>query len=414
MTMSNIATTDLTAYRKEFPVLERSMRGKPLIYFDNGATSLKPRRVVDEELRYYQELSANIHRGLYELSEQATVGYDRAREAVKELLNVDEDGEVIFTRGTTESINTVAYSWGRTFLGEGDEIVTSELEHHSNLVPWQEVAKATGATLRFIPLTPNGEITPEAATETIGSRTKFVAISGMSNVTGFRPPIKVIIEAAHAVGAKVLVDGAQFVSHTPVDVQELGCDFLAFSAHKMCGPTGVGVLYARKSLLEEMPPFLYGGDMIDRVYKEHSSYARLPEKFEAGTPNIAGVMAFGKAVAFLQEVGLQRIEAHEHALIEYADRRAAEVPYLTTYGKGSHAKRGGIFSFNLQGVHAHDVGSLLDQQGIAVRTGFHCAQPFMDFFGVPGTVRASFYLYNTTAEIDRFFDALERVQEIFG
>ncbi|MFP4406990.1 MAG: aminotransferase class V-fold PLP-dependent enzyme, partial [Spirochaetaceae bacterium] len=325
--MSNTTTTELTAFRKEFPVLERSMRGKPLIYFDNGATSLKPSRVMQEELRYYQELSANIHRGLYELSELATVAYDRAREAVKELLNVDEDGEVIFTRGATEAINTVAYSWGRTFLGEGDEIVTSELEHHSNLVPWQEVAKATGATLRFIPLTEKGEIEVVAARETIGEKTKLVAITGMSNVTGFKPPLREIIDAAHAVGAKVLVDGAQFVSHSPVDVGELGCDFLAFSAHKMCGPTGVGVLYARKSLLEEMPPFLFGGDMIDRVYKDHSTYARLPEKFEAGTPNIAGVMAFGKAVEFLREVGLERIEAHEEALVEYADRRAAEVPY---------------------------------------------------------------------------------------
>ena len=323
--MSNTTTFELTAFRKEFPVLERSMRGKPLIYFDNGATSLKPSRVMQEELRYYEQLSANIHRGLYELSEQATVGYDRTREAVKELLNVDEDGEVIFTRGTTEGINTVAYSWGRTFLQEGDEIVTSELEHHSNLVPWQETAKATGATLRFIPLTEDGEIEAAAARETITEKTKLVAITGMSNVTGFKPPLREIIDAAHAVGAKVLVDGAQFVSHSPVDVQELGCDFLTFSAHKMCGPTGVGVLYARKSLLEEMPPFLYGGDMIDRVYKDHSTYARLPEKFEAGTPNIAGVMAFGKAIEFLREVGLDRIEAHEEALIEYADRRAAEV-----------------------------------------------------------------------------------------
>lgn len=390
------------------------MRGKPLIYFDNGATSLKPKRVIEEELRYYQELSANIHRGLYELSEQSTVGYDRAREAVKRLLNVDKDGEVIFTRGTTESINTVAYSYGRVFLGKGDEIVTSELEHHSNLVPWQEVAKVTGAKLKFIPLTSDGTITPEAAKETITERTKFVAISGMSNVTGFKPPLDVIIEAAHAVGALVLVDGAQYVSHSPVDVNELDCDFLAFSAHKMCGPTGVGVLYARKSLLEKMPPFLYGGDMIDRVYKEESTYARLPEKFEAGTPNISGVMAFGEAVEFLLDVGLHAIEAHEELLIDYADRRAAEIPYITTYGKPDGGTRGGMFSFNMDEVHAHDVGSLLDQQGIAVRTGFHCAQPLMDFFGVAGTVRASFYLYNTTAEIDRFFDALERIHEIFG
>lgn len=412
--MNKTIDTELLSYRKEFPVLERSMRGKPLIYFDNGATSLKPQRVINEEMRYYQELSANIHRGLYELSEQATVGYDRAREALKSLLNVNEDGEIIFTRGTTESVNLVAYSWGRNFLKAGDEIVTSELEHHSNLVPWQETAKATGATLKFIPLTPNGEITEDAVLSTISEKTKFVAISGMSNVTGFRPPLETIIRAAHAVGAKVLVDGAQFASHTKVDVQNLDCDFLAFSAHKMCGPTGVGVLYAKKSDLEAMPPFLFGGDMIDRVYKEHSTYARLPEKFEAGTPNIAGVMAFGTAVEFLKEVGLDRIEEHEQSLIAYADERAETVPYITTYGKGSHDQRGGIFSFNMEGVHAHDVGSLLDQQGIAVRTGFHCAQPLMDFFGIPGTVRASFYLYNTTAEIDRFFDALERIHQIFG
>lgn len=408
-------TTDITQVRSQFPVLSRTMRGHDLVYFDNGATSLKPECVVDAITEYYREYSANIHRGVYEMSGYATTQYDIARERLRSLINADPAvGEVIFTRGATESVNMVAGGWGRRHLQPGDEIVLTPLEHHSNMVPWQEVAKATGATVRYIPLTPGGSITPEAVAATIGPATRIVAVTAMSNVTGYMPPVDLITAAAHQVGAVVLLDGAQYASHHPVDVGALDCDALVFSGHKMCGPTGVGVLYAKRSLLEEMDPFLFGGDMIEQVSLEGSSWARIPEKFEAGTPNIAGAIGMGRAAEFLMETGLAGIAAHERDLYRYMSERMAELDYIEQYGDAPADERGGIFSFAMTGVHPHDVGSLLDQQGIAVRTGFHCAQPLMDHFGVTGTVRASFYLYNTRDEIDRFVTALERIHSILA
>ena len=413
--MTEVQTKALAGIREQFPVLEREMRGKPLIYLDNGATSLKPKRVIDAELGYYRTNSTNIHRGVYELSDAATEQYDSARAAVAGFVNAANPQEIIFTRGTTESINLVGYSWGRTFLEAGDEIVTTELEHHSNLVVWQEVANATGAALRFLPLRDDSSGLADGAVEaTIGEKTKLVAITGMSNVTGYMPPLADIIARAHAVGAVVLVDGAQLVAHHPVDVQALDIDFLAWSGHKMCGPSGIGALYAKESLLERMPPFHYGGDMIERVWADRATYAPLPEKFEAGTPNIAGAIGMGEAVRFLESVGLEQVADHEHDLIAYTLELAERHSDLIVYGGTGSASRGGIFSFNLGDVHSHDVGMILDSAGIAVRAGFHCAQPLMRRFGIPGTVRASYYLYNTREEIDALFTAFDRVREIFG
>ncbi len=404
---------DISAIRSDFPALAGTMRGKSLVYFDNGATSLKPQSVVDALNGYYREYSANIHRGVYEMSERATAAYDRARESLYRLLNVSEDqGEIIFTRGTTEATNLVAYAWAMNTLKEGDEIVTTAMEHHSNFVPWQEVARRTGAVLRFLPLTPDGALAEKGITETIGPRTRLVAITAMSNVTGYIPPLSDIVRAAREHGALVLVDAAQYASHHPVDVQELDCDFLAFSGHKMCGPTGIGALYARRELLESMEPFHFGGDMIREVKLDHSTWANVPEKFEAGTPNIAGAIGIAAAADYLMEIGLDRVARHEQELNRHMRSALADLDFVTIYGPVEQVERGGIFSFNLDGVHPHDVGSLLDQQGIAVRTGFHCAQPLMAHFGIEGTVRASFYLYNTTAEVDQFIEALHRLYRI--
>ncbi|MCG8478749.1 MAG: SufS family cysteine desulfurase [Spirochaetales bacterium] len=410
-----IETFDLVGLRSHFPALSEKMRGRDLVYFDNGATSLKPKEVVDALTAYYLEYSANIHRGVYEMSARATTEYDVAREAVRRMLGVTEGaGEVIFTRGTTESINLVAYAWGLNRLGPGDEILLTPMEHHSNLVPWQQIAKRTGATLRYIPLTGGGSITAEAIHSSITGRTRLVAVTAMSNVTGYVPPLDLIIAEAHRRGALVLLDGAQYVSHHPVDVDALDCDFLAFSGHKMCGPTGIGVLYAKQHLLEEMDPFMYGGDMIQRVQLEDSTWAHVPEKFEAGTPNIAGAIGIGAAARFLTDVGMAAIAAHERDVYRYARERMASLDYITEYGDAPEEERGGIYSFSMRDVHPNDVGALLDQQGIAVRTGFHCAQPLMDHFGVGGTVRASFYLYNTPEEIDRFVEAVMRVHAMLA
>lgn len=421
MNMPDAATTETGTdflaerVRASFPVLGEPMRGKPLVYLDNGATSLKPQPVIDAELDYYRRNSSNIHRGVYEFSEQATAAYDAARSEVASFIHAAADHEVIFTRGTTESINLVAYSWARNTLSPGDEIVTTELEHHSNLVVWQQAAKATGATLKFMPLLDDSSgFAPDAIEQTIGKSTKLVAITGMSNVTGYMPPLSAVIERAHEVGALVLVDGAQLVAHHPVDVQALDMDFLAWSGHKMCGPTGIGILYAKEHILEQMEPFHYGGDMIERVWADRATWAPLPEKFEAGTPNIAGAIGLGEAVRFLRSVGLEEVARHEAELIRYTLERAAEYEDIIVYGGGDPANRGGIFSFNLQDVHSHDVGMILDNEGVAVRAGFHCAQPLMRRFGIPGTTRASFYMYNTHQDIDTLFSALDKVREIFN
>ena len=393
------------------------MRGKPLVYLDNGATALKPQVVVDAEVDYLTRISANIHRGVYQLSEEATLRFDEARETVKQFLG-GSDGEIVFTKSATEASNLVAFSWGRKLLRAGDEIVTTELEHHANLIPWQQTAAATGAVLRFPPLDEAGRVTAEAVESVLTARTRVVAITGMSNVTGFMPDIRRIADAAHNAGAVLVVDGAQMVSHHPVDVTELDCDFLFFSGHKMCGPTGVGALYGRRSLLEDMDPLIYGGDIIVRVSRESATFKGIPDRFESGTPNVGGVIGFGAAVRYLQSIGMAEIAAHEGELLRYAYRRIRELPEITVYGPAAAgeapASAGGIISFNVGDIHSHDVGAVLDGEGIAVRTGFHCAQPLMRFFGVSGTVRASFYLYNTAADVDRLVDALAEVRRIFS
>lgn len=410
-----VRTYDIKALRAQFPVLSERMRGESLIYFDNSATSLKPDRVLAAIDQYNRRYSANIHRGVYELSERATIAYDDARRSVKELIGADDAvSEVIFTRGTTESINIVAFAWALNVLRAGDEIVLTPMEHHSNLVPWQQVARRTGASLRYIDIDESASISPEAIENAIGPATRLVAITGMSNVTGYVPPLDLVVERAKRVGARVLVDGAQYVSHHPVRVEDLGCDFLAFSGHKMCGPTGIGALYAKRELLEEMDPYQFGGDMISTVDLYDTTWARIPEKFEAGTPNISGAVGMGEAARFLIETGLEAISHHERDLTQYMMERLDELPWVEQYGAHDIDHRAGICSFNLIGVHSHDVGSFLDQKGIAVRTGFHCAQPLMKHFGISGTVRASFYLYNTREEIDRFIETLQRVYAILN
>ncbi|MFP4115470.1 MAG: aminotransferase class V-fold PLP-dependent enzyme [Spirochaetales bacterium] len=414
MSIAYAKTYDVERIRADFPILEQPMRGKPLVYLDNGATSLKPQSVIDAEIEYLRGISANIHRGVYELSERATNLFDEAREKVKRFIGASEEGEAVFTKGSTEASNIVAFAWGTKFLKPGDEILTTEVEHHANLIPWQEVSRRTGAELTFVELGPAGEITADAVEAALTDRTRVVAITGMSNVTGFMPPIAQISAAAHARGAIVVVDGPQLVSHYPVNVAELDADFLTFSGHKMCGPTGIGVLYGRKQILEEMDPLLYGGDMIVRVYRDRATYRGVPDKFETGTPNISGAIGLGAAVDYLSSVGMERIAAHEEEVLDYAVERLSAVDNVTLYGPRDVRQRGGILSFNVEGVHPHDVGSILDGEGIAVRTGFHCAQPFMRYLGTPGTVRASFYLYNRREDVDRLVAALARVQDVFG
>ncbi|TVQ23583.1 MAG: SufS family cysteine desulfurase [Spirochaetaceae bacterium] len=389
------------------------MRGKPLVYLDNGATSLKPQSVIDAEVAYLRDNGATIHRGVYEFSERATTMYDDARVRIKRFVGCPEDGEVVFTKSATESSNIIARSWGAKFLRPGDRVVTTEIEHHANIIPWQEVARATGAELAFIPIGPRGEIDPGDVARTINDRTRIVAVTGMSNVTGAMPAVREIAQIAHAAGALVVVDGAQLVSHHPVNLAELDADFVIWSSHKMCGPTGVGFLYARKCLLEQMDPFLYGGDMIVKVTKDRATYAQAPEKFEPGTPNISGVIALTAAIDYLEAIGMDRIADLEDRLLARAEEALGEIPGVTLYVPDSVGRRGGILSFNVDGVHPHDVGSMLDSEGIAVRAGFHCAQPFMRHMGVGGTVRASFYLYNTAADVDALVAGVRRAKEFF-
>lgn len=416
-TMEPAARTSLNveALRRDFPILTRTMRGKPFIYLDNGATSLKPQSVIDEEVRYYTELSANIHRGVYEFSEEASECYDQTRGIVARFLNAPSEREIVFTKSATESSNLIAYGWAMKNIKQGDEICISEIEHHANFVPWQALAERLGATLRLIPIDPgDASLDLSDLDRLINDRTRLVGITAMSNVTGYMPPIERILARARAVGAVTVVDGAQWVSHAEVDVQKLDADFLIFSAHKMCGPTGVGVLYGREALLNEMDPFLFGGDMVLRVRKEKTVFRKAPEKFEAGTPNIAGVMAFGKAIEYLQNVGMKAIHEHEQDLLRYMVERASEIDGLVSYGPADLSTRGGIFSFNVGDAHPHDTGNILDEDGIAVRTGLHCAHPLMQALGIPGTVRASFYLYNTRAEVDRLIESIHRVRRIFS
>ena len=403
---------DVKRVRQDFPILNRQVRGKPLVYLDNAATTQKPRQVIDALVNYYSRYNANIHRGLHTLAEEATAAYEGVREQAARFIGAPSARSIIFTRNTTESINLFAHAWGRKRLAPGDQILLSELEHHSNLVPWQLLAQATGSSLAFLPITDDGQLQLDQLDALLTPRTKLVSITQMSNVLGTITPIERIIEQAHRRNIPVLVDAAQSVPHAPINVQQLGCDALAFSAHKMLGPTGVGVLYAREELLESMDPFLGGGEMISDVQRASSTWNEIPWKFEAGTPNIADVIAFGEALAYLSRIGMENIRAHEQELIAYALERLRDVEGLKLYGPIG-PDRGGVVSFNLDGLHPHDVGTVLDAEGVAIRAGHHCAKPLMRCLGVVATCRASFYLYNTREEIDALVTAIHAAQDFF-
>ena len=408
-----MTTIDIQRIREDFPILSREVHGRPLVYFDNAATTQKPRAVIDALVEYYERYNANIHRGIHALAEEATARYEETRQKVAGFIGAPGPETIVFTRNTTESINLVAYAWGRKHLREGDEIVLSVMEHHSNLVPWQILAKETGAKLRHIDIDDEGRLVWEDVERLIGEKTKLVAITHMSNVLGTINPVRRIAELAHQQGALMLVDGAQSVPHLPVNVQDLDCDFLAFSAHKMLGPTGVGVLYARQELLEEIDPFLGGGEMIKRVRLDESTWNDVPWKFEAGTPNIGDVCAFGAAIDYLQEIGMENVRAHEVALVNEALRRLSEVPGITTYGPKGTEDRGGAIAFNLKDVHPHDLGTVLDRHGVAIRAGHHCAQPLMARLDCVATGRASFYLYNRVEELDTMIEGIQAAARLF-
>ncbi len=403
------------AVKADFPIFEREINGHPLTYLDSTATAQKPRLVLDTLQQFYSRHNANIHRGVYTLSEEATALYEQARAKVARFINAASPREVVFTRNTTEAINLVAYSWGRANIGPGDTILISEMEHHSNIVPWQILAEERGATLAYIPLDPaTGTLQLERLDDLLTDKVKLVSVVHVSNALGTINPVEEIIRRAHQVGALVLLDGAQSVPHMPVDVQALGCDFLAFSGHKMCGPTGIGVLWARRELLTAMPPFLGGGDMIKRVTMQRSTYADPPTRFEAGTPAIAQAVGLGAACDYLAAIGMDKVRAHEVDLARYALARFAEVPGLHIFGPGDVTQRGATFSFALADVPPHDMATILDREGIAIRAGHHCCQPIMDTLDVSGTSRASFYIYNLTEDVDRLVAGINKAAQIFG
>ncbi len=399
--------------RSYFPILDQEVNGKPLVYLDSAATSQKPVQVIEALNKYYREYNSNVHRGVHTLGTKATDGYEGAREKVRKFINANTVQEIIFTRGTTSAINLVAASYGLEHVKEGDEIVISYMEHHSNLIPWQQVAKKTGATLKYLPMQQDGTITLEDVKNTVTPQTKIVAITYVSNVLGTINPIKEIAEIAHQNGAIIVVDGAQAAPHIKIDVQELNCDFLAFSGHKMCAPTGIGVLYGKKQLLEKMEPIEFGGEMIDFVDLYDSTWKELPWKFEGGTPIIAGAIGLGAAIDFLEEVGMENILEHEHHLAKYAMEKMSTIEGITIYGPAAD-KRAGVVTFNIKDVHPHDVATVLDSEGIAVRAGHHCAQPLMKWLNVSATARASFYLYNTEEDIDRLVAGLVKTKEYFS
>ena len=407
-------TLNLNEIRKDFPILTReTANGKRVIYLDSTATSQKPLQVIEAMNDYYRRSNANIHRGVHTLAEEATSLYEGARERIAKFVNAASAREIIYTRNTTESINLVAYSWARANLKAGDLVILTEMEHHSNLVPWHMLQMERGIELDFIPVTENGLLDLDAYKSLLNRNPKLVSFTHMSNVLGTINPAGEIIKLAHAAGAVTLVDGAQSVPHLSVDVQALGADFYAFSAHKMCGPTGIGVLYGKSALLEAMPPFLGGGDMIKEVKLRSFRPNTIPHKFEAGTPAIAEAVGFGAAVDYLTSVGMNAIAAHEHEITEYALERLEEIPGVKLFGPSAEHK-GGVAAFTLQGVHPHDVAQILDQDGIAVRAGHHCAQPLHEKFGIPATSRASFYLYSTKEEVDQLVKGLYKVKEVFG
>ena len=406
--------TDFDVYkiRADFPILARKIQGKPLVYLDNAATTQKPQAVIDAMIRYYTDENSNIHRGVHLLSQQATESYEQARSTVQRFLNAGESLEIVFVRGATEGINLVAQTWGRANIGRGDEIVISAMEHHSNIVPWQILCEQQGANLRVAPVNDAGELIFDEFEKLLGRKTKLVAMAHVSNALGTVNPVRQIVEAARRVNARVLLDGAQAVPHMPVDVRAIDCDFYVFSGHKVYAPTGIGVLYGKQELLEAMPPYQGGGDMISSVTFEKTLYNRLPHKFEAGTPHVSGTIGLGAALDYVTSIGLDRIARHEKEVLAYGTRRLLEIPGLRLIGTAREKE--GILSFVLEGIHPHDVGTILDQEGIAIRTGHHCAQPLMERFGVPATARASLALYNTTEEMDALADGLQRVREVFA
>ena len=406
------APYDVWEVRRDFPILGRQVHGKPLVYLDNAATTQKPQAVIDALTSYYTDENANIHRSSHLLAELATRGYEGARVKVKGFLNARDAHEIIFVRSATEGVNLVAQTWGRKNIGEGDEIIVSEMEHHCNIIPWQMLCEEKGATLRVIPINDDGELRMDEYAKLLNERTKFVGIVHMSNALGTINPVRQVIDMAHAQGVPVLVDAAQSAYHMPINVQELDCDFLVFSGHKLYGPTGIGVLYGKRSFLEAMPPWQGGGDMILTVSFEKTTFNEIPYKFEAGTPHIAGAIGLGVAIDYLTGLGMDRLAAHEHALTLYGEQALSEVPGLRMIGMARD--KASVFSFTLGDIHPHDIGTILDGEGVAIRTGQHCAHPVMQRFGVPATARASLALYNTRDEIDALVRGLHSVLEVFG
>lgn len=403
---------DVEKVRKDFPVLSQTINGKPLVYLDNAASSQVPQLVVDRGSKYLQEEHSNIHRGVHYLSQHATTAYEAAREKVKRFINAPDVKECIFVRGTTEGINLVAHSYGKAFIGEGDEIVVSQMEHHSNIVPWQVVAEERGAKIRVIPMSDRGELVIDEYENLLNERTKMVAVAHVSNSLGTVNPVKEMIATAHKFGVPVCVDAAQSVPHFPVDVQDLDADFFVFSGHKMFAPTGSGIVYGKRKWLDKMPPYQTGGGMIRTVTMEKSTYAPIPEKFEAGTPAIAAGIGLGAAIDYINALDFEAAAEYEHSLLEYATERLSDIPGVTIIGTA--ANKASVLSFTIEGVHPHDIGTILDQDGIAVRAGHHCAQPVMQFFDVPATARASFAFYNTREEVDKLAEAVQKVIEVFA
>lgn len=404
---------DVAKIRSDFPILDRRVYGKPLVYLDNAATSQKPRQVIDALVRYYEKSNANVHRAIHCLGEESTVAYEETRASVASFINAASEECIVFTRNATEAINLVAYTWGKNNIRSGDEIVLTLLDHHSNFVPWQRLAQEQGATVRYVDITDDGTLDLENLESLINDRTRLVAVTQISNSLGTINPVKELAKAAHEQDALVLVDGAQSAPHLPIDVQDLDCDFFALSSHKMLGPTGVGALYGRRELLEAMVPFMGGGEMIRTVTTEGATWNQSPWKFEAGTPNIADVIAFSAAIDYLRQIGMDNVRAHEMELTEYALLQLQQMDGLTIYGTPEAENRGGVISFNFPDVHPHDVGTIMDRQGVAIRAGHHCNMPLMQRLGVSGTVRASFYIYNTPEEVDLLLEALNGVRPFF-
>jgi cysteine desulfurase / selenocysteine lyase len=408
-TMSN---WDVEKIRKDFPVLSQTVNGKPLVYLDNGASSQVPQLVIDRGSKYLEEEHSNIHRGVHYLSQHATTAYEAAREKVKRFINAKEAAECIFVRGTTEGVNLIAYSYGKKFINAGDEIIISQMEHHSNIIPWQVVAEERGAVIRVIPMNERGELIIDEYENLLNERSRIVAVAHVSNSLGTVNPVKEMTVTAHKFGVPVMVDAAQSVPHFPVDVQDIDADFFAFSGHKMFAPTGSGIIYGKRSWLDQLPPYQTGGGMIRTVSFEKTTYAPIPEKFEAGTPAIAAGIGLGAAIDYINDLDFKAAAAYEHELLEYATGRLSDIPGVRIIGTA--AEKASVLSFTIEGVHPHDIGTILDQQGIAIRAGHHCAQPVMQFFDVPATARASFAFYNTRDEVDKLADAIQKVIEVFA